>query len=187
MAHSDLRVVDERGDEIAPSQWKRQRLDTRKTRACEVALKNIGLGNTMLVTRELLNEALPFPSGVIHHDWWVALVGAAVGSIVAIDETLVEYRQHGDNLEGSKGLGASRLWREVPRILRQPSCRLDAKRTQAREFLNRYGSSLSVSDLQALEAFTNRQSSRIERFRRMADAGMLHTDVRRNIALFFLI
>ena len=50
-------------------------------------------GHTVLFKRQLAEYALPF-NPAFFHDWWLAFVAGAKGSIKAINEPLVEYRQH---------------------------------------------------------------------------------------------
>lgn len=37
------------------------------------------------------------------HDWWAALVASALGKVIFVDQALVNYRQHGDNVLGAPG------------------------------------------------------------------------------------
>jgi hypothetical protein len=54
------------------------------------------------VNRALLDLALPFPPGISIHDWWLALIAAAAGDVVTLDEPTVRYRMHGANVIGAK-------------------------------------------------------------------------------------
>jgi hypothetical protein len=53
-------------------------------------------GHAMLIKRELLENARPFPQG-FYHDWWLAYVATNMGSIDFIPECLVKYRQHDES------------------------------------------------------------------------------------------
>ncbi len=50
-------------------------------------------GHSVLMKRELLNDALPLKKGYFH-DWWLAYVATNIGSIDFIPQCLVQYRQH---------------------------------------------------------------------------------------------
>lgn len=50
-------------------------------------------GHSILMKRELLDDALPLKKGFFH-DWWLAYVATNVGKIDFIDQCLVKYRQH---------------------------------------------------------------------------------------------
>lgn len=50
-------------------------------------------GHSILMKRELLNDALPLKKGYFH-DWWLAYVATNVGKIDFIPQCFVKYRQH---------------------------------------------------------------------------------------------
>ena len=57
------------------------------------AFWNCVSGHAMLFKRSLLDVALPIPD-IKFHDWWLAFLAATNGSIVYLNEPLVQYRQH---------------------------------------------------------------------------------------------
>jgi len=50
-------------------------------------------GHAAILRRALFEAARPFPQGAFH-DWWLALVAAARGGIVYLDQPLVRFRRH---------------------------------------------------------------------------------------------
>lgn len=58
-------------------------------------------GCAMAMNRALLQLALPIPEQAYIHDWWLALVAAAQGTIGHVDRALTLYRQHGANTLGA--------------------------------------------------------------------------------------
>ncbi|TWR24053.1 glycosyltransferase family 2 protein [Mucilaginibacter pallidiroseus] len=50
-------------------------------------------GHAILMKRALVSAALPLPKGHFH-DWWLAYVATNLGSILALPQSLVKYRQH---------------------------------------------------------------------------------------------
>lgn len=58
-------------------------------------------GCAMAMNRALLQRALPIPEPAYIHDWWLALVAAAHGTIGHVDRALTLYRQHGANTLGA--------------------------------------------------------------------------------------
>ncbi len=77
--------------------------------------RNVLTGATMLLRRELLDLARPFPASWVH-DEWLATIAAAVGEVDVLEEPLIDYRQHGGNQIGAESLGlAGRM-----RRLREP-------------------------------------------------------------------
>jgi len=106
LVHSDMEVVDEKLERIAPSFMHHQDIDHEERDAAKVLLaQNFVTGCTVLVNRRLLDIALPVPDEALMHDWWLALCAAVFGHIGYIDKPLVKYRQHGKNEVGAKHLG----------------------------------------------------------------------------------
>lgn len=66
--------------------------------------RNLATGATVLLRRDLLDFAVPFPAEWIH-DEWLALVASFVGNVSMIEDCLIEYRQHGNNQIGMKKPG----------------------------------------------------------------------------------
>jgi glycosyltransferase involved in cell wall biosynthesis len=68
--------------------------------------RNTVSGHAMLFRRELLDRALPFPSGMVesclHHDHWLALAASAIGPVIFTSERLVSYRFHDKNVIGPR-------------------------------------------------------------------------------------
>jgi glycosyltransferase involved in cell wall biosynthesis len=103
LVHSDMRVVDASDAALDDSYFRRRGFRPRHTRPLrELVLQNYVTGCSSLVNRPLLDLALPFPSGISIHDWWLALIAAAVGDVVTLDEQTVRYRLHGTNVIGAK-------------------------------------------------------------------------------------
>jgi glycosyltransferase involved in cell wall biosynthesis len=61
--------------------------------------QNVVTGATMAFRAELRDLVLPLPS-TGYHDAWIALLAAAIGPVLAVDEPLVDYRLHGENTAG---------------------------------------------------------------------------------------
>ncbi|CAN0618908.1 rhamnosyltransferase [Burkholderia multivorans] len=111
VVHTDLRVVDEALNEIAPSFIRHMRLDPVGGAKLErLVVRNIATGCTMLCNRALVDMALPVPSEAPLHDWWFVLVGACFGAVVFINEATVLYRQHAANVVGAGGAWSMRRW-----------------------------------------------------------------------------
>lgn len=70
--------------------------------------QNFVTGCTLLLNRRLREQALPVPKEAMMHDWWIALVAAALGKLRYLPEVTVHYRQHGGNASGSALLSGLR-------------------------------------------------------------------------------
>lgn len=102
LVHSDLRVIEEDGREIAPSMARYQGLRPDLSSLSAQLLSNTLTGCTSLMNRALLEKALPVPPEAIMHDWWLSLVASALGSRRYLDQSLIDYRQHAANAIGAK-------------------------------------------------------------------------------------
>jgi len=146
LVHGDLHLVDEHGDSMGYNFLGYQRLDPRRTQPDDLAVTNVVTGCTCLLNRPLLVKALPIPVEAQMHDWWIALVASVFGQIQVLKEPLIDYRQHGQNLLGAKGVGWG-YW--LPRFVslvmgkRQKACMQGVLR-QLLAFESRYGVNLSM-------------------------------------------
>lgn len=107
---SDCSVVDERGVLLCDSFF---RLRKSRNGILRNLLRNSYMGCCMAFRRSLLDKALPFPSKVPMHDWWLGLVAELTGTTFFCEEKLVRYRRHGENttpLAGESDLG---LWQKL--------------------------------------------------------------------------
>jgi len=104
VVHSDLRLIREDGSLIAPSYFKYQGINSSKDDFCSIALQNIVTGCSCIVNRSCIAYALPFPSNIILHDWWIALVTSYFGKLIFLPEPTLGYRQHSSNLVGALGV-----------------------------------------------------------------------------------
>ena len=58
----------------------------------------------MMFNRSLKQIFEPIPQEFRMHDWWIILIAAFEGRIVYLDESLIQYRQHGNNTVGVVGM-----------------------------------------------------------------------------------
>lgn len=105
LVYSDLYEVDENLNVVSKSYMNSQGIRHEKESPLNVLLtQNFVTGCSVIVNRALLNFALPFPSSIVIHDWWLALCTAVCGKIIYIDRPLLYYRQHDSNRVGVKRL-----------------------------------------------------------------------------------
>ncbi len=146
LAHTDLVVADEELRTIAPSFWLYSNIRPDRGQGLNrLLVQNVVSGCAAAFNRALVRLACPVPeNSVPMHDWWLALVAAAFGQIVAIPEATILYRQHGTNC-----LGATRYdWQYVMRRIGSLAChggvtqQLHVSTEQARTFLQRFADRL---------------------------------------------
>lgn len=91
LIHSNCSLIDDKDNEISQKWMSHEKFFTKIN---DLLLFNNVTGCTMMVRRESLIRALPFPKGLAYHDWWLAINAAEGNGIKFLDESLVRYRQH---------------------------------------------------------------------------------------------
>lgn len=112
LVHCDLAVVDAKLNLLAPSFTQHVGLAPAEASMGILLRQNQVTGCACLVNRQALELAYPVPPTVFMHDWWLALLCAATGKIGYIPRSLVDYRQHGNNV-----MGAVSYWRRLVKLL----------------------------------------------------------------------
>jgi glycosyltransferase involved in cell wall biosynthesis len=98
----DAYVVDGSIEIIHPS-WNEYNRNSVEQSIFGNVLKNAYTGCMMAFKKELKNTILPFPTSIEMHDQWIALVCKIKGyKLVYIDEPLMKYVRHGNNVTGMK-------------------------------------------------------------------------------------
>ena len=112
----DARVVDAAGQLLAPSLHGYERRHHYLDQFA-LLIANTVSGMTMLMSREAVLRALPFPDSIpeMLHDWWMTLVVSGTGRIARVDEALLDYRQHRANTIGARPVDTSSQFTLRPR------------------------------------------------------------------------
>lgn len=74
--------------------------------------RNSYMGCCMGFRCDLLRYALPFPSHIHMHDWWIGLLAEARGRVLFVPQPLLRYRRHGTNASPT-GETTYSLWRQI--------------------------------------------------------------------------
>ena len=106
---SDAAIVDEQLNPLHRRMWDEVGFDAHKRklvktgRALEVLVTGWTVtGATMAFRSRFVKLSLPIPEEIaMIHDGWIALTIAAVADVVAIDEPLIQYRQHAQQQIGA--------------------------------------------------------------------------------------
>jgi hypothetical protein len=102
LVFSDAAIVDENLNPLNRRMWDEVGFDAHKRklvhtgRALEVLITGWTVtGATMAFRSSFVKLSLPIPDEIaMIHDGWIALTIAAVADVVALDEQLIQYRQH---------------------------------------------------------------------------------------------
>ena len=156
LLHSDLRVCGAHGENIADSFIRYQKLSPENDALADLLVQNHVTGCAMMINGVLKDRVrLPFPSGVICHDWYLAILTAAIGRIVFADKTYVDYRKHDGNVYGSPEYSLSGCAGIVRRGREALNRRLALTQVQARDFLRQYGDLLTPADRATVSRWGN--------------------------------
>lgn len=99
LLHTDLRLVDEGGRELSRSLHQRYGIGHVANAPLGFLIpQNFVSGCASVFNDALRQIASPIPEDAISHDWWLALMAAAVGRIHYLNETLIDYRRHSENV-----------------------------------------------------------------------------------------
>lgn len=62
--------------------------------------KNSYIGCCMVVRKSVLDRILPIPENVWIHDQWIGLLAEKLGSVIFLEDILLSYRRHEENVTG---------------------------------------------------------------------------------------
>lgn len=125
-------------------------------------ISNCATGCTCVFNRALLDR-IPMPgrpARVLMHDWWLAVVAAAIGKVYYDRASFISYRQHASNHIGiASGLGglARKIWKAM--TVAQSVTRFD----QARELEAALRTTLDDRQSHLLRAFLLSEHSSLRR------------------------
>ncbi|MGD0442385.1 MAG: glycosyltransferase family 2 protein [Edaphobacter sp.] len=93
----DADMIDADGQVQPPSEGKIYRYGGRKPGVLQNLYRNGYIGCCCAFRREVLGVALPFPTKLPWHDWWIGLVSDAFFSMKFIPDKMIRHRRHGAN------------------------------------------------------------------------------------------
>ena len=135
----DSEAVDEQLCPLGETTFIRTDVDPRRLAPRQLVLQNVASGHAMLFNAALRDKALPIPPGAYMHDHWIGLVVSVFGHADYLNEPLVTYRQHKNNVIGAAKVN---LWYFINRLRMGRKVlkdRLYANIRQAEAFVERYG------------------------------------------------
>lgn len=144
--HCDLKVIDGAGRPKADSFWDFKSIDPTSGRALNRSIMHATVtGCAMAVNRALLREIGQIPAACTMHDWWITLVAASFGKVIADPEPQILYRIHGKNVSRPRKVSPLASLMQLERIKRMRRV-IHQRIDQARMFLDIYGDRLPKSE-----------------------------------------
>lgn len=114
LAYSDQRLVLADGEVLRSTLWKGR--SRNHSNLASMLISNSIVGASMLIRRDVVEAALPFPRGPgwEFHDHWLSSVAVAAGDVVFVDRPLYDYVQHAGAVVGNVSVGTSGTGRRSP-------------------------------------------------------------------------
>lgn len=172
LVYMDLKVVDENLLVLNESMIKSQ------SHHANTSLESILIENTVTGGVTLINQTLADlwerTDGLIMHDWYLAILAAALGHLVYLDQPGELYRQHGHNVVGAKTQDQRfKLFRQGPRPIYQRYWKhIHEIQAQAQTVLEEVELELSSTQRELLEDWVSLdQVGFLERFKRLRTHG----------------
>ena len=154
LLHTDLIVVNENLNELAPSFFQYSKLDSKRNKFNQFLVQNIITGCSIIMNRALVELSWPIPEEARMHDWWIALTASSMGIIGFLPNATVSYRQHPKNTVGANKYNTAYIYRKIKEILRNRGRNiLEENFRQAEIFLEIYASALPEDKLYVLNQF----------------------------------
>ena len=102
LVHTDLTVVDGQLNVISGSLCAFQGISPGRCALRNVVVQNNVTGCTAMYNRALAELIDETPDIFVMHDWWIAMLAAALGRTGFVEKPTMLYRQHGNNSVGAK-------------------------------------------------------------------------------------
>ena len=194
LCHTDCSLVNSRGELLAKSYRRYQKLPGASYRFSRLLLQNHVTGASVGINKALLQYCKEIPAEVKMHDHWLALLANCFGEIQYLPYASYAYRQHGENVLGAKKAS----------VLKECEERLAASKekdkedtihssyralfAQGRELKRLFGDELLEIKRKVLEAFLSLEGkSRLGKITTMALFGIYPYPLYRGIgAMLFL-
>jgi glycosyltransferase involved in cell wall biosynthesis len=149
LCYSNFQFINDQGTELPQKLILPAHLELRV-----LLNENHAWGCTMIINRAALKAIVQIPVNAVNHDYWISLVVTALGKTRLIEQELIFYRQHLQNVSGNVGnmKFTSRLKRYVTNNSFMITA-LTANLTTVKLFYQRYQGLLSAGDKKMVGSF----------------------------------
>ena len=154
MYYTDLKVTD-KDLNVTSESMIRSQSDHANTSLVQELTENTVTGGASVINHELA-KLWQTTNDIIMHDWYLAIVAAALGELVYIDQPTHLYRQHDSNVLGARTL-AKRIRKRIhPNLWFEKYWWLiTASQKQAQKLLTENLSALSETDKALVTDYVN--------------------------------
>ena len=105
LVYSDCKQIDENGKIINESYLKHKNMPVISGKNNILCFsRHIAIGCSMMFTKKIKDQMLPFKDSVMAHDWVNMYLASKQDGVFCINEQLFEYRLHGSNEFGGRSL-----------------------------------------------------------------------------------
>lgn len=139
LVFSDATVVDSELQTLSSSLFRRIKVNPCRNLPRQLVLQNTAYGNTMLINAALRRLICPIPADAVMHDHWTMLVASVFGHIAYVNEPLLLYRQHGQNIFGGPKVGWYYFGRKILQGRQLLRKRIFADIGQIEAFVSHFG------------------------------------------------
>ncbi len=150
---TDNTIVDGDLKPLGASFYERSHFDFNQMGLSYMLMENKLIGCTMMINRSLAEKIKVLPDHARVHDWWIALIAAAFGKIVFVNEQTMLYRQHGSNVIGNRSF--SKYVTDAAKSLKKQKEKILQTEKQAEDFLKIYEAELSVEQKKVVADFAH--------------------------------
>jgi len=99
MVHSDLSIINEKGEKICNSFFKKKGYFFPKKKSVDILISRSGvMGNTIMFNKQLKSLILPFYKEIPMHDYYIGVIAELYGKRITLNQKLVRYRIHSSNI-----------------------------------------------------------------------------------------
>lgn len=149
---NDALVVDHELNYLDRSFYRSNHLKVHKTGFNRMLMENRCIGCTMFMNKALVDLLGETGPDIRYHDWWMALIASAFGTVRFVKAPTIMYRQHGNNQVGQTTMGEYIKKRSSDK--EDVRDRLNSTYRQAKFFKSLYYDRLGVIKKRRINAFT---------------------------------
>ncbi len=155
LVHSDCSLIGAEGQPLHASFFDHQGWDRSATGFRRLLVQNNVTGCTILMNAALKDLAIRYGDfeKMVMHDWFLALTAAAFGHVIMVDAPLVDYRQHGDNVQGASRQGQIQRGVKALSKWQKGKARIQLTYDHAKNFAEMYGAILPEQDRKDIAAY----------------------------------